>query len=190
MSKTKHPRAAALKIAESLIDRMRIYTQRIEIAGSIRREKDLVGDIELIAVPTVERDLFGKAFPETALDRYILMLNSRGSIQLIKNGEKYKQFTLTTLSGDLYQVDLFLQPDPATWGVNFIIRTGSATFSRKMVTPLSGGGYMPDPYRVRGARVVRRLSPTGDVEILETPEETDVFDLWGLDYIEPREREV
>lgn len=83
---------------------------------------------------------------------------------------------------DYVQVDLFLQPDPATWGVNMLLRTGSAEFSRKMVTKRSQHGFMPDCYQVRDARV------WAGAKLLDTPEEADIFALWGMDYVLPPQR--
>jgi len=63
-----------------------------------------------------------------------------------------------------------------------LIRTGPANFSRKMVTPKRLGGWMPDAYTVRDARIWLPY------ERMETPEEEDVFRLYGLEYIEPEYR--
>ena len=41
---------------------------------------------------------------------------------------------------------------------------------------------MPAGYQVSGARVWHLG------ELVETPEEEDVFRLWGMDVVEPRER--
>lgn len=43
--------SAALKIAEGLVCEFGPYCERVEIAGSIRRGKAEVGDIEIVAVP-------------------------------------------------------------------------------------------------------------------------------------------
>src|SRR5688572_20448259 len=51
MSKTKFPHAAALKVAEELQAMIAPACQRIAIAGSLRRLKPEVGDIELLYVP-------------------------------------------------------------------------------------------------------------------------------------------
>ena len=61
--KTKRPYSQVLPIAESLVEKLRPACERIEIAGSLRREKAMVGDIEIVAVPRLERDLLGE--PQT-----------------------------------------------------------------------------------------------------------------------------
>jgi hypothetical protein len=43
----------ATKVGEAIVEGMRPYCQRIQIAGSVRRKKQLVGDIEIIYVPKI-----------------------------------------------------------------------------------------------------------------------------------------
>lgn len=167
------PYARMLPIAQSIVGRLAPNCQRIEIAGSLRRQKETIGDVELIAVPTealyaqLDELLAGGKIRHAATKRW---------------GQKLRSFVFDTRSGDPVQVDLFLQPDPATWGVNFMIRTGSAEFSHRMVTKRSQGGWMPDQYQVDEARVWR------NGKALETPEEEYVFSLWRMDYVEPQQR--
>lgn len=181
--KIKRPLAQVSAIAQALVASFRPYCERIEIAGSLRRGKPTVGDIELVAVPAgVPTDLFGNRQVDkpTAMDAYLSEL----PITLLKNGAKYKQFSFKSRMGELYTVDLFLQPDPETWGVNFMIRTGSADFSRMMVTKKNKGGWCPDNYHFREGRIWHKG------EVLSTPEERDVFDVLDVPWVEPRDREV
>jgi len=176
--KTGRAYAQVMPVAEYLVEYLSLFCDRIEIAGSLRREKAMIGDIEIVAVPILDRDLFGEPTGLSSIDHILLALSG----QITKNGQKQKQFMYAADDGEVYQVDLFLQPNPATWGVNFLLRTGSADFSRRMVTSKSAGGYMPLGYQVSGARVWHLG------EMVETPEEEDVFRLWGMDVVEPRER--
>jgi len=176
--KAKRPYADMRRLADALVDRLSPVCARIEIAGSIRRKQAEIGDIELLAVPFPVLDLFEQPTGQTEVD----LLLAQWPVEVIKNGEKYKQFIVTSTHGHPVQVDLFLQPDPATWGVNMLIRTGPANFSKKMVTPKRSGGWMPDAYTVRDARIWLPY------ERLETPEEEDIFRLYGLEYIEPEYR--
>ena len=100
---------------------------------------------------------------------------------MVKGGDRYKQIVVL----GRYTVDLFIQPDPATWGVNFTLRTGSSDFAHWLVTPRSKGGALPLGMFVTEARLWRMT----DVTPLATPEEADFFRLIGVDWIEPRLRE-
>ncbi len=172
--KTKLPLATARDIAGQLVDYLKPNAKRIEVAGSIRRCKPEVGDIEIVCVPTVA--LYDQ------LDAYL-----RSSDILHTDpkrwGSRLRSFRFPVKHvNDYIQVDLFLQPDPARWGVNMMIRTGSAEFSRKMVTKRKAGGFMPNDLTIYDARV------WAGAKMLETPEEQDVFALWGMDYVMPPQR--
>jgi len=180
--KTKRPYPAMRRLADTLLNRLAPACTRIEEAGSLRRKQTEIGDIELIAVPLPVLDLFGQPTEITQVDLLLMEWLGLGKIAINKSGNKYQQFVVTTTHGHPVQVDLFLQPDPATWGVNMMIRTGPANFSRKMVTPKRLGGWMPDAYTVRDARIWLWS------EAQETPEEEDVFKLYGLDWIAPEYR--
>lgn len=52
--KTKLPLAVARDVAALLVEQMAPDCKRIEVAGSIRRCRLEIGDIELVAIPTVE----------------------------------------------------------------------------------------------------------------------------------------
>lgn len=175
---TKRPYELMNDLATKLVKRLSPACQRIEIAGSIRRCKTMCGDIEIILIPKHLTNLLGELTGVTEVD----LLLQEWPLTFVKNGQKYKQFSFSGNSGAAYTVDLFIQPDPATWGVNFLIRTGSAEFSHRAVTPKSQGGLMPNHLRVREARLWDGL------QALETPEEEDVFRLYGMDFIKPEAR--
>jgi DNA polymerase/3'-5' exonuclease PolX len=168
MNRSKRPYAQVKAIADELVSRLAEACQRIELAGSLRRQSAEVGDIEIVA---------------TAKGDEVDRLLSGWPVTLVKNGPKYKQFLFTTKNGEPYQADLFLQPDPATWGVNFTIRTGSADFSRWLVSPVPQGGGMPAGYQSKGGRIWQ-----GD-NTLDTPNEANVFDVLGIGWVEPQARD-
>lgn len=155
------------------------YCQRIEIAGSLRRRSPMVGDLELVAIPH---------------NRLYQHLDDMLAAHAIRHaepkrwGQKQRVFLadIGTVLGakidDVVQIDFYLQPDPRTWGVNFMIRTGSSDFSRKMVTRRQDGGFMPDHYRVEDAVV------KAGATVLATPEEEDIFRFWGIEYVLPAQR--
>ena len=95
--KEKHPLTEAQNIAEKLVDKLRPACERIEIAGSIRRQKAEIGDIEIVAIPKylATRNLFGDPVNEISL---IDQLLEESKIGLTKDGPKYKQFNLITRS--------------------------------------------------------------------------------------------
>jgi len=60
MSKAQRPLAEAERVAAALVADLEPYCARIATAGSVRRRKVQVGDIELVAIPRYEpAGLFG-----------------------------------------------------------------------------------------------------------------------------------
>lgn len=163
----------ARQIATVLVDKLRVHCQRIEIAGSIRREKPEVGDIEIVAIPCFIADLFGVP-SQSALDT--LDWNDFGGV--VKAGSKYKQIKLH----QGVNLDLFIVTPPAQWGVQFILRTGPKEYSHKIVTPRKHGGLLPSYLRVQQGAIWSHN------HIVPTAEEIDVSNLMGLPYVEPRLR--
>lgn len=179
----------AKQIAEYLVLNLQDDCLRIEPAGGLRRLKADVHDLELVCIPKpgVPRAEFGqKMLFGSYLDQTIYRLECLGT--RAKDGPKYKKiairtddFGVTTLNP--FYLDLFIVR-PETWGVQFAIRTGSAEFSKKLVTQRSWGGWLPDHMNVADGL----LWSTKKKEVIPTPEEIDFFTAIGLDWIEPKER--
>lgn len=175
----KVPYADAKKVADDLLILLGDHFERLEIAGSLRRKKALIGDIELVGIlQTIKVGLFG--FSEILPTRAIIELMGRFGYKAEKAGEKYIKF----VSNRKMNVDLFLCT-PETWGCIFMIRTGSAEFTRKMVTQRAWGGYCPFKYYFFDGRLIDRI--TGSP--IDTSEEEMVFKAMGMDFIAPEERQ-
>lgn len=168
---TKSPRSVILPVAEHLVAVLGQFCTRIELAGSLRRQTPMVGDIEIVAIPVPRLDLFGHPITASAgLDTFL-----RDRVALIKDGPRYKQFVYRG-----YTVDLFLASE-ATWGSVFTIRTGSAAFSHWLVTTQPHGACPRSVAFIDG-----RLHAHG--RLLSTPEEPHIFAALGLAYINPGAR--
>jgi len=169
--KAKIPSEIAEQIARQYAERLQPFCDRLEIAGSIRRRKAEVGDIEIVALPKPFVDLFGN---ENGYQDPML-----AGVWVNKSGPRYKQYALP----EGVNLDLFIVLPPAQWGVIFALRTGGAEFSRRLVTP-KPYGYLPREYVIKDGAVHR--ADTG--EIVPTPEEEDFLALCGVANIPPQER--
>lgn len=181
----RHPLARAHGQARALCSALRPYCERIEIAGSIRRQRRDVGDVEIVLQPQWEhRPIPGQtsffAPPRTArinlvwaeLDR----LTARGVLPpTSKGGERMRCYPAT---GDRLQVDVFCVVDPRSWGVILAIRTGPADFGARCMQRLRNRQL-----RCEGALVHGYLG-----EVIPCPEEVDFFRACGLEWIEPQDR--
>lgn len=166
---TKTPYEKALPVAMKVLYGLSPACTRIEIAGSLRRQKDMIGDLEIVAIP--DGDKLYELLDKKLADGRITHLPKK------RWGLKQRAFMF-----DGFQFDVYIQPDPATWGYNFLVRTGSAEFSHLMVTKRSEGGWKPDCFECKNARVW-----WGD-KVLDTPDEQNIFALWGMDYVPPTMR--
>lgn len=175
----------ASTLANRLITEISPYCVRCEVAGSIRRQKPEVKDIEIVAIPKVDTaqdptSLFPQPIAlnrlyEWALSACLLWIKPGiGEIVpwTVKPDGKYWR---GLLPGDI-KLDLFLAT-PENWGIILAIRTGSAEFTTALVTQARNIGLpCVDGF------ITRHGQP------LSTPEEQDVFKLLGLRYIDPANR--
>lgn len=167
----------ALPLAKGLKQYLSPHCERVEIAGSCRRHKPDVKDIEIVAMPKPGRDIFGAPTPpDSGLITHAL--SQYPGLTRVKNGDRYKKYELA--AG--ISLDLFIVLPPAQWGVIFAIRTGPAEYSRWLVTPRHLGGALPSAYHVRDGVVWQAQIP------FSTPEESDFFELLGLPFPDPGER--
>ena len=168
--KAKRPYREVMPVAQHLLEKLAPFCHDIMIAGSLRRQRAMVADIEIVALPRRQPDLFGgdsdHSDQPTWLDMF-LAEKLPGSAW-IKNGRKYKQFMYGR-----YQVDLFLPKSAAHWGCISLIRTGSHEFNLWLVNDarLDAGVLFDDGRLWRGGY------------LLDTPTEEDVFRELGLPII-------
>ena len=167
----------AQEIAERIKRDLAPHCERIEIAGSVRRRKPDVGDIEIVCIPrqSADFDLFGAGRPIRD-GGFITACNQIGKIRkgCLRTG-KYMQFG--TAEG--IDVDLFTAR-PENWGLILAIRTGSAGFSHEVLARgwVWSGYHSVDGMLTRGGKQI------------PTPEEADLFRLAGVEWIKPQEREL
>lgn len=167
MAKIKLPLKQAQSLTDKIIGALEPGCIRIECAGSVRRGKEQVGDLEIVAIAAPGLD---ELIEQLVADSRL----TRGG----KNGKKLKTFLIPAVPG--LGLELYI-PTRETWGTIFTIRTGCAEFSHKMVTQQNKGGWLPSDLNVKEGRIWR------GGEALQTPEEADVFKLLGW-YVEPGNR--
>jgi DNA polymerase/3'-5' exonuclease PolX len=206
------PFAEAYVIATHFADLIRDTTDRLVIAGSLRRRTNTVGDVELVCLPKIETvrsvtpGLFEDVVTECQVDRLhermeALLTDGIVSKRPRSDGALFWGPRAKYLVFEGAPVDLFCvvndwrtkeaptaQPD--RWGLILAIRTGPWQFSNQLVTPRSqrtregGVGLLPDHLRVQEGWLTYRTSG----ERIATPEEESVFELLGLRWREPEER--
>ncbi len=152
----------AQKIAAKVIKQLSPYCQKIEVAGSIRRRKAIVHDIDIVLIPS---DAWNLEAEVLALAR---------PFQPKKSGEKLKRFDFNGAQIDLYYATV------DTWATLLLIRTGSTENNIRLCSrakemswhlAASGDGL----FNETGKRIA------GDSEI-------SIYNALGLPFQRPEER--
>lgn len=117
-------------IAVATCYKLQPYCTKINIAGSIRRKKKEVKDIEIICLPKSEKskDLFGGEGEIIRSKKFIETVNSLGKI--IKGNASGKMIQIELPEG--INLDLFV-PDDFDYYRQYAIRTGSADYAHKVI---------------------------------------------------------
>lgn len=153
----------AQEIADKYLKLLRPYSRRIEIAGSIRRGKPEVKDIEIVMIRNTAK--------------LIPFCDEVNKLKKIK-GEPIGKYTQRNLPEGI-NLDLFFAI-PENWGLIYAIRTGSAEFSHKVLA----NGWVKAGYNSEDG-LLRKKG-----KVIPVWEEGELFDLIGMNYIEPENREV
>jgi DNA polymerase/3'-5' exonuclease PolX len=168
--------ADALALAKHLVDDLNPLVQRCKVAGSLRRRRPLVSDIEIVAEPRlVTADLFGGTAPDVAPIRRLA--ESWGTV--VKGGEKYIQVEHVLGVGGV-KLDLFLVTPPANFWVILAIRTGPANLGQEAVTRMHHHGR-----RCVEGRIVDRAG-----QPVPCSSEEDFFAAAGLPCLPPLLRDT
>lgn len=181
--------SAARAVAEAVASAMTPHCLRCEIAGSIRRGKPEVKDIEIVAIPKWEprpdpASLFGEEIQTNLLRNWAL--SPECPVRWIKPGTSEVLDWQPKADGRYWRglikgikLDLFIT-EPLRWGVTQLIRTGSADFSHAIATHALQSGYK---FHEGG---LWRMVGGVPITQIETPDEASVFRALGLRWIEPQ----
>ena len=121
----------AKKITLSLVIRLQPHCEKIYVAGSIRREKQDVKDIELVVMPKkifVQDDLFGDGHDEIVKEFDVAIGKIAKTIIKGKSNGRYMQIALH----EGINLDLFI-PAPNDYYRQLAIRTGSSDYAHYVI---------------------------------------------------------
>jgi DNA polymerase (family X) len=160
-----------LKEAERLADKLKASVEnqcdRIEVAGSIRRQKNKVHDIDFVVVTKNDAD-WQKISDKL---KHLKAKSNCSGNSVIK--------AFLPCQNSLFQVD-FYRAKPSTFGIHLLVRTGSADHNMWLA-----GYAISKGMRIRYSE---GLIKEGRVFAGET--EKGVFEALGLPYPLPPEREI
>jgi DNA polymerase/3'-5' exonuclease PolX len=143
------------------------YCEKIEVAGSIRRQRPAVHDVDFVVVVKSEAEWL-------KISEELKRLKARFSCQgnaVIK--------ALLPCKGGMFQID-FYRAQPETFGIHLLIRTGSAEHNMW----LAGHAFS------KGMRLKYSQGLLKDGLAIAGQDERGVFEALLLPFPAPREREI
>ena len=152
----------ALKTAEAVVEQLSPYCSRIEIAGSIRRKKPWVNDIDLALIPN---DMGGLLAELTTIGGGKLKMSGRKIIKVMYGA---------------IQVDIYVAEE-ATWGTLLLIRTGSKESNIRLAMLAQKRGWQ---LKANGEGL---LNEKGDRIAGDTEE--SIYEALGLPWQPPERRD-
>lgn len=185
--KPRFPRAIGLVVAAEICAALKPVCKKLIIAGSLRRGKPTIGDVEILYVGEFEirqdpNDMFASINVNLA-DEAIASLEKSGVLERRKNvngSEMYgpKNKLMRHVASGI-PVDLF-STTTENWFVSLVIRTGSKETNLKLTTGAQKLGCSLNAY---GSGLTLE-----DGRVMPAMSEQHVFKLCGVHYLEPHER--
>lgn len=203
LEKIPLPKAEALAEDFARLFPPACYT-RWQVAGSVRRQKPFVGDLEFVVIPAIgeipgDEDMFGARGPGQRVNLLWQRVDDLVKASTLIKVETNAADKTRACWGDRqrrvlfrgHQVEIY-SADNANWGSLLTIRTGPEGFSKHMVEQLRK--LMP-PHCHR-AGYVRKLSGRHPAysrgeetePVVECPTEEMFFGLCGMRFIPPESR--
>jgi DNA polymerase/3'-5' exonuclease PolX len=186
-TKTRFAYAHAHPIAQRFVLFLARHCHRVTIAGSLRRRRQLVSDIEILFVPKITSitdfgDMFGAKVDVSAAGVAIDALVNAAIIARRPN--KNGAFTWGAQNRLAIHVETgipvdFFATTEAAWFNALVVRTGPAESNKRVASAALERGWNWHAYGdgfTRGRETKRVTS------------ERDVFDHVGLPYFQPEER--
>lgn len=190
----------AVSLAQAVKSHFAPFCDKIMIAGSIRRECPLIGDIEIVCLPKCKepvKTLFDSVPSKEPIDEFIEVASHLKITMGSPKGRMMKG-SISTAKFDV-NVDVFM-PEPYDWGRILAIRTGSADYAMKVLasgwTKLGWCGTEHGWRRIKECQCdlqgVWHVQPNVKKPTMPPVFDTEesFFDFLNIKWVEPRERNL
>lgn len=146
------------------------HSALVTVAGSIRRQREDVGDIDLVVLDISD---------ENPWFRHAITQELAGlGYEQHKDGERIASFTRDGACGlDLYYATI------ASWGITLLVRTGSAAHNVKLTQVAQR--MLP----ARSLKVSQGVVDTGG-RVIASQTEEEIFAALGVPFVAPEDREA
>lgn len=189
-AKQRYPRALACRVARELCAALEPVTCRLIVAGSLRRRKPDVGDVEILFIPrrgpaARPSDFFARPNVDLAaelLDRLLQTgcLAQRLSVRGLPAWGPSNKLAVHVATG--MPVDFFTATEE-NWFNYLVCRTGSAETNRRIAMAAQAHGIKWNPYGA-GFEIPNGLAS----RVHRVTSEQEVFARVKLPYLEPWQR--
>lgn len=166
----------ARRMAERIVAELSPLCERIEVAGSVRRGRPEVGDLDFAVLVAPGQRLVVR---ERAIARATIVKDGEDVLIVrLAGGMQADFYFARPASADL------LQPIPGNWGTVLLCRTGSKEHNIHLAQTARRQGLQWET--MTGITLTQ---PDGSREVLASETEEDIFRTLGLDYVAPERRE-
>lgn len=182
-------------LAAKIVADLAPVCERIEVAGSVRRRRPDVGDLEIVCIPKYSRSLLPDVPGVSLLDMHLVALCGQGRLQRGSDTPieelKIKPFYIPALmrEGHFFKLEIVVA-DAENWPVLLAIRTGPAEFSQRLVSHSDNPirGYLPRGWQIRDGWQVWQSDGTGGERRLFFESERHFIETFCGAWIEPEAR--
>lgn len=185
--KQKFPRLEALTVAKQIYERLQPYVVRCKIAGSLRRRKPMVSDIEVLYISKMTKipeDLFGGLKEVSDTDCFLEDLITEGVISRrpnsIDNVTWGPQIKLAIHVASGIPIDFFAATEANWWNL-LVCRTGSKESNTRVATAANRKGWTWQPF-------TEGFKQLAGQKRYAVKSEEDVFKFVGLPFRAPEFR--
>jgi DNA polymerase (family X) len=162
--------AKARRYAEQIAERLQPFCTKLEIAGSIRRERPFCGDVDIVALPCDEPALRARI-----TEGKEVIQNGPQNIHIrLTNGLEVQVFLAQPETKDL------LDTKPTNWGSLLLLRTGSKEHNIFLTQTAL--------FNCAKWEVYKGISRDGKIVASATEEE--IFDALHIKFVPPQQREM
>jgi len=159
--------SCARPIALQIAERLRLVCDRCEIAGSVRRGKADVGDIEIVCIP---------ATSPSGVRKVAFAVHVKEIGRIVKGDPCLGKYVQVWHPAGI-AVDVFTAIRN-NWGLIYAVRTGSAHYSHKVLAC----GWVRAGYHSMGGMLCTKTHK------IPVREEADLFELIGIPWVPPEAR--
>ena len=163
----------AQRMAETIVVELAPFCERITVAGSIRRQRPMVNDIDIVALPRIGQE---QAFRDRCMQRASVVTNAPQTLVVILENKVQLDIWIASPKGS----DLF-EPRPCNYGSLLLVRTGSKAHNIHLINHAKSLGMTWNTYW--GV-----FDYTGRNCVAADTEE-EIFKALKLEFVPPEKRE-